>query len=157
MSAAERVTLDYIAERFRCSMTMARRVLAHAGGNVRLPEFHAWVAECQRDGIDLAGPLLPKPSRLPQRKGRVYFIEAVGAGRIKIGFTSDRTVDARRRSLQTASPFPLRVIYDFDGSMQDEANLHKRFASHRAVPGTEWFHDAHEIRAHIAWLSEVIA
>lgn len=83
------------------------------------------------------------------RKGLVYFIEAVGADRVKIGFTSGDPA-RRAQKLQTACPFPLRVLASYPGSTVDEAALHERFAAARAVPATEWFHLTSEIRSHIA-------
>lgn len=114
-----------------------------------------------RDGLLVPGskPRFRGPHRHPAvarraRMGRVYFIEAIGAERIKIGFTSGDPA-VRLRDLQTACPFMLRVIAHVRGSMDDEAALHERFASTRAVPGTEWFHITHELRAHIQHLVEV--
>jgi hypothetical protein len=81
--------------------------------------------------------------------GRVYFIEAVGANRIKIGYTAGE-VEERRRQLQTASPFPLRALASFPGTMHDETRLHERFSTSRAVPGSEWFHATPELRCDVA-------
>jgi hypothetical protein len=68
-------------------------------------------------------------------KGLVYFIEAVGTGRVKIGFTTDLTT--RLHKLQTASAVPLCVVRTVDGTKQLEAALHRKWTHHRL--GGEWF------------------
>lgn len=91
-------------------------------------------------------PAPPVPRRGPSWvKGRVYFIEADGAGRVKIGFTKGN-VQERLRQIQTGSPFPLRVVAVVDGSLQRESNLHARFRHLRVAPNVEWFHFGQEIR-----------
>lgn len=66
----------------------------------------------------------------------VYFIEAVGTNRVKIGFTSGDAAD-RLRQLQTGCPVPLVVRAVIAGDQQTEASLHLRFA-HLQQAG-EWF------------------
>ena len=80
------------------------------------------------------------PSGTP---GFVYFFEAVGCGRVKIGWSVN--VDARQSELQTGCPFPLRKIGYGPGSLADERALHRRFAAQRVSPSTEWFHLTSEI------------
>lgn len=67
----------------------------------------------------------------------IYFIEAVGAGRIKIGYTNDG-LKARIADLSTASAFPLRVLATSPGSLKLERELHLAFRNYRAR--REWFH-----------------
>lgn len=55
--------------------------------------------------------------------GRVYFIEAIGADRIKIGFTQGDP-ENRSAQLQTGCPFPLAVIGSFYASARRESELH---------------------------------
>lgn len=93
---------------------------------------------------------------LVARKGRVYFIEAAGTLRVKIGFTSGDPRQ-RARKLQTACPFPLRVLASFAGTTVDEADLHERFAASRAVEGTEWFHITADVRDFIATIVAPVA
>ncbi len=68
--------------------------------------------------------------------GLVYFIEAIGANRVKIGWTGG---NPRRRlsEIQHTSPFPLRLLALFSGTRRDEREFHDHFASARIV--REWF------------------
>jgi hypothetical protein len=67
----------------------------------------------------------------------IYFIEAVGVGHIKIGFTDGDDALVRLATLQTGSPVPLRLLGTIPGTMEDETNLHRQFAAAN-VTG-EWF------------------
>lgn len=69
--------------------------------------------------------------------GTVYFFEADGFDRIKIGFTRE-TVERRAQQLQVGCPAPIRVLHSQPGTMVDEKTFHRRFAKQR-VPHTEWF------------------
>lgn len=68
--------------------------------------------------------------------GQIYFIEAVGTGLVKIGFTN-RWVSQRLRELQTTSPHHLQLLHAFEGTAGDERAAHVKFAKlhHRG----EWF------------------
>lgn len=72
--------------------------------------------------------------------GTVYFVEALGAGRVKIGWTAAGTARERVKSLQTASPFELGILLEIPGTLADEQSLHARFERLRVAPTTEWFH-----------------
>lgn len=70
---------------------------------------------------------------------KVYFIENVETGRIKVGFTS-RSVNARVKTLQTGSDCKLRllgVVSADEAHGTTELQLHRRFSEwrHRG----EWF------------------
>jgi Meiotically Up-regulated Gene 113 (MUG113) protein len=65
----------------------------------------------------------------------VYFIQAGEGGPLKVGIAFD--VNARLRSLQTASPFDLRLLGSVPGARRAEEALHHIFAPHR-LRG-EWF------------------
>ncbi len=80
------------------------------------------------------------PELHARRPGTVYFIEAIGTDRVKIGYTSSQTAEARLRDLQTAAPFELRLLAALSGSLAVERYLHRRFASERILPCAEWFH-----------------
>lgn len=82
-------------------------------------------------------------------RGKIYFIEAVGCGRIKVGFTKGDPAE-RCRSLQTGCPFPLRVIAVFRGSQRGESELHRQWAALRVAGNVEWFVDDPTIRSFIA-------
>jgi hypothetical protein len=76
----------------------------------------------------------------------VYFITARERNVCKIGIARD--VDARRASLQTASPVKLTVEAVIPGSRDLERQLHERFAEHRL--SGEWFTITDELDALIA-------
>lgn len=82
--------------------------------------------------------------------GHVYFVQAVGGGPIKIGFSTD--VDQRAASLCTASPVPIRLIGtigDKSLMLADERALHVKFEALR-IKG-EWFAPQEPL---IGWLRE---
>lgn len=72
------------------------------------------------------------------RRGLVYFIQQDVTLAVKIGYTETMTsLAVRLADLQTGSPYPLRVIYQTDGSQEFERRLHRRFREQR-LRG-EWF------------------
>ena len=73
---------------------------------------------------------------VPPLYGFIYLVEAVGADRIKIGWTA---ASPRRRlaELQVCSPFPLDLIGAMRGSRLDERRLHRTFEADRIIG--EWF------------------
>ena len=72
-----------------------------------------------------------------EEPGYVYLIEAVGSGCFKIG--RSQQFEARLQSLQTASPFPLRIRKHIqtDNAAALEKYLHTRYAEYRRHG--EWF------------------
>jgi hypothetical protein len=80
--------------------------------------------------------------RLEIGKKYVYFIEAVGLGRVKIGYSSDPT--RRLRELNTASPTELIIFRSMPGNEQMEKDIHARFSHHRIKH--EWFNFDDEIK-----------
>jgi hypothetical protein len=78
---------------------------------------------------------------------QVYFIEAEGVDRVKIGVAN--CSHARLKTLEGACPVPLRLLgaveTDKFGTLEKE--LHKRFAEHR--DRGEWFKAVPEIVAFI--------
>jgi Meiotically Up-regulated Gene 113 (MUG113) protein len=75
----------------------------------------------------------------------IYFIEAVGADAVKVGYTAADSrgqggkvgVEARLAGLRTGCPFPLRVLKLVEGGPPTEKKLHRMWAAHR-LEG-EWF------------------
>jgi len=65
----------------------------------------------------------------------VYFVEAVGAGIIKIGVTVD--VSQRVSDLQSCFPYQLKLLTFIPGGLNLERTLHMLFHEHRFKG--EWF------------------
>jgi hypothetical protein len=75
--------------------------------------------------------------------GEVYFIEAVGADRVKIGVSGD--VDKRFGQLAASFPGPLTLLGKTAGGRLRESSLHRRLANYHI--GGEWFHLTPGVRA----------
>lgn len=68
-------------------------------------------------------------------EGRIYLIQGEPGTPVKIGFSD--TPKSRRRTLQTASPYPLRILCVIPGNRRLEKVMHERFRGAR-IKG-EWF------------------
>ena len=80
-------------------------------------------------------------------RGTIYFVEAVGTGYVKIGFT--RQMASRRvRELQTASPHELRLLAWMEEFEGREATIHARF--HHLRYRGEWFRLDEALRLFVA-------
>lgn len=81
----------------------------------------------------------------------VYFIEAVGLGRVKVGFTYKPV----RRFLQikTACPSHVRMLSVIPGHMELERQLHLEWDSRRVVG--EWFEFDERERGELAWIHDI--
>lgn len=66
----------------------------------------------------------------------IYFIKQ-GAKFIKIGYAADPA--ARLKTLQTGSPFKLKLVGTIPGSYQTEKTLHEEFDSLKTRANNEWF------------------
>lgn len=77
---------------------------------------------------------------------RIYFIEAVGMGLVKIGYTIDPA--KRFMSMLTMSPAPLSLLGSITGGPEKEAEIHGKLAPHR-LHG-EWFKMVPEVMAIVA-------
>jgi hypothetical protein len=75
--------------------------------------------------------------------GDVYFIEAIGVDRVKIGVSSD--VGKRFGQLASSFPGPLKLLGRTAGGRAREASLHRRLANFHI--GGEWFHLTSGVRA----------
>jgi hypothetical protein len=93
----------------------------------------------------------PRPTRV-RSEGRVYFVEAVGLGCIKVGWTGN--VERRLSALRCASPVSLTLLASFPGSPADEQAIHRHFAANRLRKSGEWFAADETLRAFIAELAE---
>jgi hypothetical protein len=69
--------------------------------------------------------------------GVVYFVGAAESGPVKVGFTSDRTVESRLAQLQTGSHEHLVVLGAVDAGPAVERAIHNVLSAH-TVRG-EWF------------------
>ncbi len=95
-------------------------------------------------GSDPAPPPAAGPAPAPAIS-RVYFLQALDGGPIKIGVSNNP--EGRLASLQTGSPVKLRILGTAAGDQRREARLHRKLAAHR-LHG-EWFADAPEVMAAI--------
>lgn len=71
----------------------------------------------------------------------IYFIRGKESGNIKIGYSTNP--DKRKSNLQTSHYEELELIGLMDGSLEDEATIHKTFASFN-IRG-EWYRPSQEI------------
>lgn len=68
----------------------------------------------------------------------VYFIEAVGRNRVKIGYAVDP--EKRLADLDGANPDDLQLLFSVPGDRATEKEYHRKYR-HLRVPGKrEWFH-----------------
>lgn len=79
--------------------------------------------------------------------GLVYFAEAVGAERVKIGWTRARNIEKRLAELQTGCPFPLVVRATLRGLLLQEWQEHQTLQEDW-IHG-EWFHLSGRVRRRI--------
>ena len=110
----------------------------------------AWFRE-ERTQI-LSGRPRRRPDHRPKgtpiaRTGLIYFVEPVGGGAIKIGFTRGDPL-IRLAQIQVSSPVKLHLRGAVPGDPVVEAALHHRFADHRTFG--EWFAPAPEILDYLA-------
>ena len=80
----------------------------------------------------------------------IYYVEAVGRGLVKIGFT-DIDPTKRLTSLQTGSPDRLTLRAVFVGDRTDEQQHHETWAANRAHG--EWFTVCAEMKQFLALAS----
>jgi len=75
----------------------------------------------------------------------VYFIEATGLNRVKIGYATNPT--KRIKDLDTGSAVNLELLGVVPGSLAKERQLHQKFAQYR-IKG-EWFNYSDEIKDYV--------
>lgn len=76
--------------------------------------------------------------------GEIYFIQC--GQMIKIGYTSAGARE-RLKSLQTGSPYPLKLLLTISGTYGDEQSHHGRFSKYHSH--LEWFKFSKEIKSFI--------
>jgi hypothetical protein len=86
------------------------------------------------------------------RDAVVYFVEAEGLDRIKIGTATD--IEKRFAELRTMSPVPLKLLAAVQGGVPVEQALHDRFAADR-LHG-EWFRASADLRSLIRDITRVV-
>lgn len=106
-----------------------------------------YIAAFREDWLCASSPVC-STDRVP-RGPRVYFVQALDGGPIKIGTSND--VNKRVASLQTGSPMPLRLVGSLPGGRALEKEIHARLCAHR-LRG-EWFAESPEV---IAAIKEVL-
>jgi hypothetical protein len=75
----------------------------------------------------------------------IYFVEAIGTGRIKIGITGN--VTKRMQVLGAQCPVPTRLLCVLSGTMATERALLRLFSADRAHG--EWFTASESLRAFV--------
>lgn len=86
-------------------------------------------------------PIFAPPYPPWKDESKVYFIQSVRGGPIKIGMALDP--EERLKELQVAYPYRLRLTHTIEGGRARELALHKRFAEHRLAG--EWFEPTPEL------------
>ncbi len=84
--------------------------------------------------------------------GRVYFVEAIGLGLVKIGFTRVSGMKRRLEHLRCYCPVPVVVIGGYPGHMLNEREEHRRWSTDR-VRG-EWFRKSDALLDYLEGVSE---
>ncbi|MEJ7730497.1 MAG: GIY-YIG nuclease family protein [Polyangiaceae bacterium] len=79
--------------------------------------------------------------RIADYRGRIYFIQAVTGGPIKVGFS--KRPSARLFALQAGSPVSLCLLATMFGDLELERDIHR--ALHGARIGREWFLPVREL------------
>lgn len=74
----------------------------------------------------------------------VYFIEAIGAHRVKIGYADDPA--KRLPQLQTGCPYNLQLLFSIPGDRDTERQYHDKYSHLRVSPSSEWFYFDAELK-----------
>ena len=127
---AEAADVRISASAFRL-LVLLRLGKEHPKLSLNLNKFHSQVEELEGAGylVEFSDVVLPQDFR------KVYFVQAVDGGPIKIGISFDPT--SRLRSIQTGSHSKLIVIGTIPGGRRKERELHERFREFRL--NGEWF------------------
>lgn len=92
--------------------------------------------------VNVASALARRADRSEKRKPSFLYLMQMGEnGPVKIGVAVD--VEARRRTLSTAAPWPIRVLYALPNMAHREREMHDRLRHHRL--NGEWFEPIPEI------------
>ena len=104
--------------------------------------------ECEYDRIQhgTGGAPMSDNGDRDDANGCVYFVEAIGLDRIKIGFARS-SPRVRLNQLQEGSPLKLRPIGFIPGGRMLEADIHRQFADARTHG--EWFNATPELMDYI--------
>ncbi len=104
--------------------------------------------ECEYDRIQHGTGVAPMSDNgdRDDANGCVYFVEAIGLDRIKIGFARS-SPRVRLNELQEGSPLKLRPIGFIPGGRMLEADIHRQFADARTHG--EWFNATPELMDYI--------
>ncbi len=94
------------------------------------------------------GPDVERSGLSVQGSGFVYFVEAVGMDRVRIGWTA--SPDRRPNELVRHSPSPLNLLALLPGEKADEAHL--QFALSQWRLHDDWFQLANDVREYIQML-----
>lgn len=109
------------------------------------------IAEYTGKSLSWVSRLFSKVDEPKTDSRRVYFVQSVVGGRVKIGIAEDPEV--RLRAMQTGSPFELRILATSEGGRSVESALHKKFAASRSHG--EWFEPCDELMEFIRSIQEM--
>lgn len=101
----------------------------------------------------LRRPVLRSINQRPDDEVTLYFVQCETTKLIKIGLTTG--LRTRLSTMRGCCPTVLTLLAHFEGTRSQEAELHRRFAAHRAH--REWFYPDQEILSYIEQLSLKVA
>lgn len=138
--------LELIARAIAC---VPKRIKAGKYGDAMslILDCAAWLNHMFPSEASLVGPtsILTLRADADSKRQGVYFVQQGEDGPIKIGFSDD--VEHRLATLQTGSPYPLRLLLVIPGSQSKEASFHSKFADARL--SGEWFRPVPELLSFI--------
>jgi hypothetical protein len=127
---------EHDAAAFRRLAFVAARRLRKLAASLLATAASAHAGQLAERINSLAADLLLDAGVCGSTSGEVYFIEAVGADRVKIGVSSD--VGKRFAQLAASFPGPLTLLGKAAGGRLRESLLHRRLVNFHI--GGEWFH-----------------
>lgn len=144
--------------RYTCPQTGQWRKKSTKTGNRANAELYLQEFRANLEARDLLGipehvpirdldyvPSVKQPGKSGTTPGVIYFIEAVGLHKVKVGWSSKLT--RRIASLITSLPVECRVLGFLKGTELLERQLHDRFARYHCKH--EWFFLSGEIQSYI--------
>jgi hypothetical protein len=102
--------------------------------------------------LQMTAPKPAKGTHIQRDKGLIYFVEALGLDRLKLGYTTGR-FDARLAVVQTGSPVRIQPLLIWrHATKADEQQLHRLFAKWRHHG--EWYELNFNVLCHMEMLED---